>query len=283
MLRAIAALLLLSAVALGACGGGDDEDDDRPDTRRGPSLAEWRLETRGLCRDHSERLLAGVKRLPESRKAAERFERRILRRERKFLARLARVEVPRQDRIGFRNAIRDRRKAVTARLKDRDAEARSATARAVATLERKNLLDCAGSGAYGVEGGTSYASDRDRQCRRRLRGLRRAAKRVRSLPVGEAKLTAGLAFARRVQAFGRRPPIDALVPEAVEDLERRAFREVRVAGKALRDTLLAARRIDRPAFNRARARFRRSAFRGSAAWWVLNIPSCEKLYEVRAT
>ena len=279
MLRALPALAAVFALA--ACGGDGGGDGDARDTRRGPDLAEWRLDIRERCREHSEQVLRGVRRLPETRKRLDRFERRVLLRERRFVRRLARAKAPASERIGFRKALDDRRRAVDAQLDERMGDARRASRRAGRALERMNLLDCTAPGAYAVPDGLRYANERGAQCRRRLPGLRRAAKRVRALPIGEAKLDALMAFAGRLRSFGRRAPIDGAIPPAAEALERRAFREVRAAGQALVDAAHAARRIDRAAVDAALARGRRNSYRGAAAWWVLNIPACEAIYKLR--
>ena len=281
MLRALTAVVLL-VTALAACGGGGDEDKDEPrDTRRGPSLAEWRLEVRNACREHSERLMESVNRLPGTRRQARRFARRMLRRERRFLVELRGSDAPASDRLGFREAVRDRIRSVDAQLKGRRGDARRRAASAFEAFEDMNLVDCAAHGAYGLPDGASYALERERGCRRKLGGLRRAAARVRKLPPGQAKLQAGQAFARRIREFGRRNPLEGAVPPAAEDVERVAFREIRRLADAFTDLLNAAERGDRPAFDRARKRFLRSAIRGGTAWRVLNIPSCEALYNLR--
>jgi hypothetical protein len=64
-------------------------------------------------------------------------------------------------------------------------------------------------------------------------------------------------------------------------LERAGFREIRRAADAFTDLLEAARSIDEAAFDRARRRLRRSAYRGAAAWWVINVPGCEDIYSLR--
>jgi hypothetical protein len=280
MLRAFAAIIVLAAT-LAACGGGGDDADEPRDTRQGQSLAEWRLDVRNRCREHTERLIGGVGRLPANAAQVRRFEHRLLRRERRFLVGLRRVDAPAREKIGFRNALRDRTRAIDARLKGRLGRTRRLDASAYRRLVDKNLVDCAGAGAFGLPDGASYVHERNRACRRRSRALRRAARRARALPPGEAKLDAGLAVADRLRAFGRRTPTDGAAPPQAVRLERAGFREIRRAADAFEDLLRAARRLDDAAFERARRRLRRSAFRGAAAWWVLNVPGCEEIYRIR--
>ena len=273
---------MVLCVTLAACGSGDDGGgEERRDTRRGPTLADWRLDVRERCREYSEQRLERARRLPSTRAQARRFERRVLGRERRFLVRLGRIPAPASERIGFRQAVRDRRRAIDQVLRGQRKLADRTSRRAAAALERMNLVDCALPGAYGAQHGLSYVLDRDRNCRTVVRRLRRSARTVRSLPPGETKLQAGLAFAKRLREFGRRHPIESVVPSPGKHLERQAFRSVRAMAEALMDALHAARRFDDAAFNRARRRLSRNAFRGAAAWQVLNVPGCEALYKLR--
>lgn len=278
VMRAAAAIALL-AVTIAACGGGDEQREPR-DTRE-PTIADFRFEARKLCREHVGDVIRGVDRLPSTRAQLAAFERRLLQGERRFLDRLERVPAPAAERVGFRRAIDERRRSIDARLERRRRDGRMFAGRAFESFDRMNLADCAGPGAYGLTEGPEYAMARDRSCRRRLRVVRRAAQRFREVDGPAAKYRAGLEVAERVKEFGRRTTLNGGVPPPADKLDRAAHREVRRAGQAMEAAARAARRGDAAATRRAQRRLRRSLYRGVAAWHVLRIPSCERLYESR--
>lgn len=282
-LRALAGSLALLALVSGACGGGSEGDrspgrDASPAAGRDRPLgaAELRRAAARACKDRNETTLLDQD-LPNTPGGLRRLGTRMLELELRLMRRLDALEGTGSEGELLRSAVRHRRRWAEAQLEGVADDA--ASRRSVRAFRRLGLRGCATTGAATMPYGPKWVEERVRICSGYLPSLRRDGAAVRA-STGPERVRRIRHLAAQLERLGRIGLYLNRIPPEAGQLDDASLRELKRAAIGLRHLAEAIERGAAPsAVRAARAEMRRAAIRGTAAWRLLNIPVCDRIFD----